>query len=106
MPTATKSTSSDGPGAFERVTKLIPSGPGDAVDRVIKLNKRGVATGKRVGTVYLDGNRKTAGAAISGVRETSGQPLETVRTLVKAQANVASEFVKTYTAVGREVLAA
>jgi hypothetical protein len=106
MPTATESTSSDIPGAFERVTKFIPSGPGDAVGRVIELNKRGVATGKRVGTVYVDGNKKTAAAAISGVRETSGQPLKAVGTLVKTQANVAIELVKTYKAVGREVLAA
>jgi hypothetical protein len=106
MPTATVSTSSDIDDAVERLTKLTGSDVGDAVDLVTKLNERIVETGKRVGTVYLDGYKSTVAAAISAGRKTSGLPLEVVRTLVEAQTDVASEITKTYTAMVREVLAA
>ena len=106
MPTAPESTRSDINDAVERVTKFTRSDLGDAVDQVTKLNERAVETGKRVGTVYLDGYKKTVAAAISAARKTSGEALDVVRTLVEAQTAVASELTKTYTAMTREVLAA
>lgn len=106
MPTATESTRSDIGDAVGRVTKFTGSDLSDAVDQVTKLHKRVVDTGTRVGTVYLDGYKKTVAAAISAGRKASPQPAEVVRTLVEAQIEVASELTKTYTAVAREVLAA
>jgi hypothetical protein len=106
MPTATESTSTDINDVVESVVKFTRSDVGSALDRVIKLNERVVETGKRVGTLYLDGYKNTVAAAIGAARKTSGQPLEIVRTLVEAQAKVANELTKTCTGMAREVLAA
>jgi hypothetical protein len=102
----TETISSDITDAVERVTKFTGSDLSDGVGQVIKLNERVVDTGKRVGTVSLDGYKNTVAAGISAGRKTSGLPLEVVRTLVEAQTDVASEITKTYTAIGRELLAA
>jgi hypothetical protein len=75
----------------------IPSDINAAVERAIDA-------GKRLGTVHLDGYKKTVAAAISAGHKTSGQPLEIVRTLVQAETEVAGELTKTYTGMAREVL--
>jgi hypothetical protein len=106
MPTATESTSTDIDDVVESITKFTRSDVGTALDRVIKLNERVVETGKRVGTLYLDGYKNTVAVAIGAAHKASGQPLEIVRSLIEAQAKVASGLTKTCTGVAREILAA
>jgi hypothetical protein len=106
MPTAIESTGSDINDIVADVTKFTRSDVGAAVDRVIKLTERVIETGKRVGTVYLDGYKNTVAAAISAGSKTSVQPVEIVRTLVEAQTKIAGELTKTWTGMAREVLAA